>query len=135
MNGNSIKQLSSAFFLASERCLTEKNDGEICQSIILVPGIVCLAFSIELGLKAILALQDQPTKGHNIFELFSKISPEKQLQIIERIGLGKDEFDIKLKKAADVFTQWRYVYEHEQVEASLGFLDNLARSVQNLTES
>ncbi|MCM0611352.1 hypothetical protein KFJ24_02540 [Marinobacter sediminum] len=132
MRSKSARQLSAGFFSVSERCLTERHCGDEALAIIPVPGIVCGVFSIEIGFKSLLMVKGDAAQGHNLLKLFEKLDSSIQDEIIQGVGLDRASFMNELSEMADSFTQWRYVYEHEEVQINLGFLDQLAKTTQNI---
>ncbi|OZG71829.1 hypothetical protein BTA51_19605 [Hahella sp. CCB-MM4] len=98
---------------------------------LVVPGIVCAAFSIELGVKALLMEGKKEARGHELYELFSRLAPAEQAELIEMVGATNDDFVRELKSVANAFVKWRYVYEAgESVSANLDFLRQLSEAVQ-----
>ena len=134
MSAKSAKQLSAAFLTASERCLTERPCGGETLSIVLVPGIVCAAFSVELGLKAQIMEDGRMAKGHRLFDLFQKLDPKCQSNLVKLVGLDQETFENELAHMSEAFVQWRYVYEHDEVSINLGFLEKLVRAMQALAK-
>ncbi len=65
----SAQQSSAAFFAASDRILTERRCGDEIQAIMFVPGVVCAAFSVELGFKAMIMQAGAKAGGHNLLTL------------------------------------------------------------------
>jgi hypothetical protein len=137
MNGRATfaRQSSAAFFTASERCLTERQCGDEIQTIILVPGIVCGALSIELAFKAMLIKAGGRVSGHKLSELFQKLEPRLQNEIIQAVGLDHDTFAYELTKMSNAFVQWRYIYEYPEVNLNLGFMEQLSRATQNTEDN
>ena len=90
MSANSARQLSAAFYEASNRCLTERPCGNETLSIILVPGIVCAALSIELGFKAMIMNEGEYLEGticQNCFMSLghgNKMQSSKTSAVVER---------------------------------------------------
>jgi len=75
MNVLQAKMSSAAFHIASERCLTERRIDSETLEIILIPGIVCAVFSVELGFKAIILHAGGKPTGHKLLQLFMKLDP------------------------------------------------------------
>ena len=128
MSAESARQLSAAFSEASERCLTERPCGDETLAIVLVPGIVCAALSIELGFKAMIMEDGKIAKGHNLLKLFHRLGPWSQNAIVHSVGLDRKSFENELAEMSEAFVQWRYVYEYDEVKISIGFLDKLLRA-------
>ena len=130
MSANSARLLSAVFYEASNRCLTERPCGNETLSIILVPGIVCAALSIELGFKAMIMNEGGISRGHNLSKLFHELGPWQQNAIIQNIGCCRKAFDNELAQMSEAFVQWRYVYEYDEVKINIGFLDKLLQATQ-----
>lgn len=59
------KKTADSFWLAAARNLEQRRLNPTQFQMLLIPGVVCLAFSIELGLKAILLRTSGPPRTHN----------------------------------------------------------------------
>lgn len=77
----------------------------------LVPGIVCLVFAIELGLKAVHASDGSPQSGHSLSMLFEKLSDDSKAQILSESGIEGQSFRENLAEVSNAFVEWRYVHE------------------------
>lgn len=129
MNIEQAKHSARAFYLAFERCMEERplSGGQI-QSLA-VPALVCAAFSVELGLKALLLRKGHEIKGHNLAELFGALDQATQTRIATETGLVDAEFASSLREAGDVFDEWRYIHEEKEAKvASPKFLSAMARA-------
>lgn len=132
VNIQQMKSTSLAFFLAHQRCDESRPlaNGQIQR--LMVPAIVCIALSIEIGIKVILLNENYDFKyEHDLKKLFSQISQETQGRIRKNAGssLCKNEFENSLGKAAATFAKWRYIYEYDDAEAEPQFLVNLAKAI------
>lgn len=80
----------------------------------MVPGIVCLSFSVELWFKALGCLSNPagevPT-GHELDVLFLGLSNEIQSTLITMSSFTRDEFLQAIKADSKAFETWRYSYE------------------------
>ncbi|WP_129139611.1 hypothetical protein [Modicisalibacter coralii] len=132
MNVTQAKNSSRSFHLACQRTLEQRQTSHGQVEILMVPGVVCAAFSIELGIKAIaLGEGTQPT-GHKLDKLFGTLSAPEQDAIKESIGLPNTDFQKELEAAAGAFEEWRYIYEGtETVSANLQFLQRFSSAVQS----
>jgi hypothetical protein len=97
---------------------------------LIVPGVVCLAFSIELGLKALAEAEGAKSWGHRFAELFNRLSPGLQQSLVGDTGLSRSAFSAELATATDTFVEWRYVHEQSRPRANLQFLQAFARAIQ-----
>jgi len=67
----------------------------------------------------------------NLLKLFNKLGPWLQNEIVRAVGLDRDTFNTELAKMSDAFEKWRYVYEHDELQINLGFMDKLAKATQS----
>jgi HEPN domain-containing protein len=97
--------------------------------------VVCSALSVELALKCILRLSDQPTiQTHDLLLLYRK-SPEHWQKRVRRryeISLTRPDYGsalhdgslspyitVALRRNAQLFVQWRYVFEGNAADYQL----------------
>src|SRR5438477_11303440 len=105
---------SHAFHLAFERSMEQRQGPGAGQfQMLVVPAIVSLAFSIELGLKALCLDQGGAAHGHQLDKLFSQLAAQTRSTLINDVGLDQNAFDAALAKAAHAFVDWRYIYESQ----------------------
>ena len=132
MNIDQAHNSAKAFLIAFSRCmeLRPKKDGEFER--LAVPGIVCAAFSAELGLKALLLASGKNVKGHNLQTLFEELDEATQKKIISASGIAGPPFRSSLAASANVFDEWRYVHEKSGLNAFPAFLGTLAQSIQSV---
>ena len=127
---NALSQADD-FVEAYRRCVQGKNPsideyGRTCCSVVNIPAIVNAAFACELYLKSILGTN---TKEHNLAILYSQLDNEKQSRIRQYVDKSFDghsiySFDSCLKRAANVFVNWRYIYENEHSDGYMGCFIN-----------
>lgn len=88
-----------------------------------IPGIVNLAFAIELGLKASHFAHRPFIRGHKLDQLYAAL-PQMDREIIAHYStLGEEKILLKLPEVANAFEEWRYIYEENGVVTiSLQFL-------------
>lgn len=129
------KKAADSFWLAAARSLEQRRINPTQYQMLLIPGVVCSAFSIELGIKAILLRSGQPPKSHNLSKLFEALSPAIQDQVITACGKCRKDFDAALGQASALFEEWRYIYEIENPQVDLEFLTHLADAVRVATDS
>jgi hypothetical protein len=106
-----------------------ENDG-IANGLI-IPAIVCLAFSIELELKAILVQLDsgrRVNKEHRLDELFEYLPDALKTEIFELCKDGHPNFVYALGEEAKAFVMWRYSHEHGLLRANTKFLLDLSNA-------
>jgi hypothetical protein len=122
-----MKNSAISFWHGSTRCLEQRRNTPYNYNMALIPGVVCMAFSIELGFKALLseAEKDVP-QIHDLDKLFSKLEPREQKRIIELCGVEVQDFYPAIEAIAKVFIQWRYIYEPDNAQLDVGFLQSLS---------
>ena len=124
---------AQGFLEAYRRCDPELEiyDG----SLIATPALVCASFSIEVGLKLLLARCGRTSKGHDLFKLYRKLPRHLQFQIMHGTNYTRREFIKKLLSARHAFVEWRYVYESKDVlSVSVAFLGKMAETVVFICE-
>lgn len=82
-----------------------------------IPGVVCLAFAIELAIKSLLLAEKNQSGGHKLDELFGKLSSPAQAEIICQVGLNKHDFLAPMAAVANAFVNCRYIYEAPGVQS------------------
>lgn len=123
---------SRVFLLAAQRCNEFRPLPSGTLQFLLVPSLVCYAFSIEVGLKALaLHAGGAAPYGHNLAQLLHALPPELQAQIVADTG-NPSQFDSDLALVCEVFEVWRYIYERDpaSTDTDLGFLQRFAAAVQ-----
>lgn len=134
MDSRHVAHSSLGFFLAARRCSEERRLGPNQVEVLMIPRIVCEAFSVELGLKALLLNARRTGSGHNLLTLFNQLEREVQDQLIALTPHPRAEFISELSGISSAFIQWRYVYEFPQLGINLLFLHEVAEGVQKLLE-
>jgi len=124
---------SRAFMLAAQRCNEPRPLPSGRFQLLIVPSLVCYAFSIEVGLKA-LALHERGAamRSHDLKELLGGVPPTLRAQIVA--DTADPTFDSDLELVRGVFETWRYIYEQGLIDTDLGFLQRLAAAVQKALE-
>lgn len=127
---NALSQADD-FVEAYRRCVQGKNPsidkyGRTCYSVLNIPAIVNAAFACELYIKSILATT---IKDHDLAILFAQLDNEMQKKIRQHVdncfvGHPTYSFDSCLKRAANAFIDWRYIYENEHSDGYMGCLIN-----------
>lgn len=101
-----------SFFNAASRCEAEVMLSPLAGNSLMVPAVVCYAFSLELYLKLLHVLASgKSTKGHELNELYDSLPPKTKHDLLAEC----DGIDLvsELTSAANAFRQWRYSHEHE----------------------
>jgi hypothetical protein len=122
---------SRVFYLASQRCNEFRPLPSGHLPFLEVPTLVCYAFSIELGLKALSLFESgKVLHGHDLKALLHALSPALQAQIVADTG-WPNSFESTLDMVRDAFEVWRYIHEKgHAVDTELGFLQRMAAAVQ-----
>jgi hypothetical protein len=124
-----ISTQASSFLKAANRCAEQRPTGDGKIEWLMVPENVCLAFSIELNLKALIYQEEhKPSDIHNIEKLFKQLNGKTQNEIIKEFDVDKSEFLNDLNLVANAFEFWRYVYENQNNDFSfnISFIKKLA---------
>lgn len=132
---NAYRILSRHNWLASSDLVPKEE-----RKYIVPADFVCLAFSVEVGLKALLMLCDgEKACGHELLELYNKLPLAHQKQVYSNVcsltGSYSNEaiFEQFLEKNSKAFVTWRYSYEqrHRQIEINPDFLLQLSTAILN----
>ena len=114
------------FFEAYRRCRKGENlhkeNGRLCASVVNIPAIANASFACELYIKSMIS---DKTFGHNLKDLFDLLPKETQNTISNSVNDKFAEhpvynFEYCLESAADVFINWRYIYENRHTEGFYG---------------
>lgn len=124
-----VKNSARAFWLAANQNM-DSGPGQFQK--LLVPGVVCAAFSAELGIKAMLLPNGSVPRTHNLEKLFSKLPQASQDRIIPQCSDSREEFLASLGGVANAFENWRYIYELESPSLDIGFLFEFADAVHTV---
>ena len=130
MNIDEAVHLSRSFGLAFRRCEEQRPLASGHGEMPMVPAIVCAAFSVELGLKALALKEGHEPWGHELATLFGDVSARARASIVARVGVPHNRFDQCLKAASRAFDRWRYVYERDAATVDLAFLRSLQKAVE-----
>lgn len=135
MTPASVLSLSNNFYRGFELCYGNGQPAENGEKNAIIPGIVCLAFSIELGLKAILVGCEKPANGHELLDLFERLPTEDKTEI-ERLTVGNSDcFIEQISLVSNAFVKWRYLYEHPGwSNISVEFLMQLHTAVDQVAQ-
>ncbi len=85
-----------------------------------VADFVCLAFAVELYIKAVFEVIGRKQRGHNIRKLFEKL-PEDAQTAIFNIHMKKynyvtfDQYKENMDIISNGFEEFRYFYEHQSL--------------------
>ncbi|GIX53794.1 hypothetical protein ACU6VJ_02070 [Sphaerotilus sulfidivorans] len=129
-----IINTANSFSLAADRALEQRLLGPGQFQMLLVPAVVSTAFAVELYFKGIITLESGNTQGHNLSELFKRLSPESQAALAAGLELDRQIFNQKLEAISKVFVQWRYIFEHQTANLEPLFLAKLARESKRVAE-
>lgn len=135
------------FAEAYRRCMEGKNqreeNGRLCFSVVSIPAIVNASFACELYMKSLLKVTPQE---HNLKRLFNLLSEGDSRIIKEYVDDRFNthpiySFEFCIERAADVFVNWRYIYEKEHTDGFYGsyineflmFFEHLICILQKMT--
>lgn len=132
MNSELAADVSKAFGLAFSRCQEQRSLSGGQWEMLLVPSVVCIAFAVEIGLKAIILKEGGAKVGHSLTKLFEALREDTRGAIIKTMGMTEATFGASLQGANEAFVEWRYVYERDSAHVDVFFLSNLHQAVQAL---
>jgi hypothetical protein len=91
---------------------------------LVIPGVVCGAFALELCLKCLLRGEGKSLRGHRPSKLFASLQPETRARAVGHLhGVPSDkQLTERLKTLDAAFTDWRYVYEADALRLDVGLL-------------
>lgn len=101
---------------------------------LLVPAVVSTAFAVELYFKGIITLENENARGHDLSELFERLSTKSQVTLVANLQLDRPTFDQKLKAISGVFVEWRYIFEQQSANLDFPFLDKVAKESRRVAE-
>lgn len=99
---------------------------------------VCLAFALELYLKALLeALGLAGVKGHSIKTLFEKLPLEVQAKVFNihmrsTYGLTLDDYKSRMGDVDNGFEQFRYAHEYKSLEYHQTFALSMIEALKQM---
>ena len=126
MTPANILSQSRTFQRGYELCIGNGLPAENGKQNALIPGVVCMAFAIELAIKSLLLSDKNPSGGHKLNELFGKLNPAVRAEVIRQAGLSEQTFLHELQIAASAFVDWRYIYETPGLHSiNLPFLESV----------
>jgi hypothetical protein len=98
---------------------------------VILTRIVIYGINIEILLKAI-CLSDTGVKpkGHDWEVLFNMLPSSRQQEIISKLQPEfQADFTNLLLRNKDIFINWRYTYEHTNLNCDISFVQNFANVV------
>jgi hypothetical protein len=113
---------ASAFAYVANATYEELQRRTPDKPIVAAPFVVNAAFSVELFLKALHAVNGQIKKGHKLVPLFDALSGAQRADLTSAAqhfgpahgeAAGSVDFRALLVMLNDSFRKWRYVYEEE----------------------
>ncbi len=132
MNIDQALNSSHSFYMAFLRSMEERPISPGKFQLLLVPAVVCAAFSIELGFKVLLLRADKTIKSHDLETIFNNLSLSEQTALVAALGLPEAQFRKELVGVANAFEDWRYIYEQNDVTIDIAFLSKLADVTQSI---
>lgn len=100
-----------------------------------VADFVCLAFAVELYLKAVFEVLGKKQRGHDIRKLFEKLPDNVQKQIfnIQMKNVYQatlDDYKERMRIISDGFEKFRYSYEHQSLTYHKGFALEMIKAMK-----
>lgn len=130
-----IINTANSFILAADRCVEQRPLALGQFQMLIVPAVVCAAFAIELYFKAIITLEGGSAKGHDLSDLFSRLSSNSQRALTTHLSVTQPAFVQKLKEISGAFVEWRYIFEQQTANIDMVFLNGLAKASRFVVES
>ena len=84
--------------------------------------VILSSIACEVGLKALLAYENKPSHGHDLYDLFYKLSPQIQTVIIQDTNYNVERFNKALLESKNNFIKWRYYYENTNLFVNYDFI-------------
>lgn len=146
-----VKAQADDFFSAYK--ILEKASGPI-----MAPGVVCLAFSLELYIKDVYyALNMEPPRSHNILKLYKKLPRQIRRDIFFHASIIQNPFALRgpiiflrrfnglsrdyygfikhLEVISDGFEKWRYSYENGTLRYESWFAEALITAFKSAADN
>nr|WP_316643383.1 hypothetical protein [uncultured Roseateles sp.] len=135
MTATATLSVSREFYRGYELCWGNGLPAADGKQNALIPGVVCLAFSIELGLKAIILATQPSVPGHKLDVLFGLLTPEDRDTVIRHTGYEQSRFEKELAAVSSAFVEWRYIHEKPGSHStSMQFLILFRRAIEVVAE-
>ena len=126
---------ANSFLYAAERCFEQRPMSDNTIQALLIPAVVCTTFAIELTLKAVTTIEGKDSKGHNLYDLYEKLSGDSQSALQKSLSLTDADLRKEITKVANAFVDWRYIYESQtEVYLDIDFIRKLATAAKDLVE-
>ncbi|WP_162179188.1 HEPN domain-containing protein [Chromobacterium haemolyticum] len=134
MNSEHAYRLSQSFLVAANRANEYRVIDDKFQ-VAIVPAIVCAAFSVEVGLKALIFKETghECKREHKIASLFEKLPNVRQEEIRSLLVEKYNDINEKMKGISNAFVEWRYVYEKDYTEIDSTFLFDFAKVIADIS--
>lgn len=135
MNCGLMFDQANSFYICDGLCEKELKKRPKRHDLYSTPQIVNLALACEIYLKTLLVFRDAKIgKKHKLNELFDSL-PESDKNIIDRETFRRYPFPSpfrqrKIDVEANAFVQWRYSYEKYRISCDVGYLEALAKTLQ-----
>jgi len=130
----SIADAASAYILAAERCEEQRPIQGDQILFLLVPAVTNRAFAAELYIKAISQRDGQMLRGHDLNKLFHGLAVERRNAIVQETRMQEVSFNSALEENANLFVEWRYLFEKNNIQVSWQFLQKLSLAVKAVFE-
>jgi hypothetical protein len=113
---------ASAFAYVADQTYRELQRRTPDKPIVAAPFVVNAAFSVELFLKTLHAVNGQTRRGHKLVPLFDALSDAHRAELVAGAQefapahgekAGNVDFRALLMMLNDSFRKWRYIYEEE----------------------
>jgi hypothetical protein len=120
------------FFNGGSRCMADVSITPIVTNSPVSPALVCYAFSVELYLKLLHAINSGAApRGHELAGLYSSLPIEIKTKLTAIYGA---DIGAHIESVSSAFTEWRYLHEHEALSINPQILINLAKCCHRVAQ-
>jgi len=109
----------------------------------MLPAITCAALSLELYFKCLISVEGMVApKGHKFSKLLMQLTNKSRNLIYQEFknltkapSLTEDEFVSSLTEIDDVYTNSRYIFEHDNLSIDMNQIDATIQAVKSAIKS
>lgn len=121
-----FKNIRNAFYVYCDIIERHgKGVGDFPSASFYIGCVILNAIACEIGLKALLAYENNFSHGHDLYDLFDKLSSQTQKKIIQYTSYDVEHFKKALLECKNNFIQWRYYYEMSNLHVDYKFIIEL----------
>lgn len=121
-----FKNIRNAFYVYCDIIERHgKGVGDFHYASFYIGCVILNAIACEIGLKALLAYENNFSHGHDLYDLFGKLSSQTQKKIIQYTLYDVEHFKKALLECKNNFIKWRYYYEMSNLHVDYKFIIEL----------